>query len=56
MDLLLAWMMSCSQYHEAIDRLYANPFFQKPENYQQRQEIHEVFKTRTWPECLEIDT
>ena len=56
MELLLAWMMSCSQYHGAIERLYADPFFQRPENHQQRQNIHEVFKTKTWPECLETET
>ena len=52
---LLAWMMSCSQYHGAIERLYDNPFFAKPENIEQRREIHEFFKTKTWPECLETE-
>jgi len=55
MSYLLAWMMSCSQYHGAIERLYENPFFAKPENIEQRREIHEFFKTKTWPECLEME-
>ena len=56
MEFLLTWTLSCSQYHGAIERLYADPFFQRPENHQQRQNIHEVFKTKTWPECLETET
>jgi len=54
MSLLLAWIMSCSQYHGAIERLYNDPYFQLPENQHQRTEIHELFKTRTMPECLEV--
>ena len=53
---LLAWMMSCSQYHGTIQRLYENPFFAKPENIERRRDLHEFFKTKTWPECLELET
>ena len=56
MTYLLAWMMSCSQYHNAIQRLYADPFFHQPEYHQERRDIHELFKTKTWPECLETET
>ena len=55
MELLLAWTLSCGQYQGAIERLYADPFFQQPEHRQQRKEIHELFKSKTWPECLETD-
>ena len=47
---LLAWSLSCSQYHGAIDRLYADPFFQKPEQAQERRNLHEFFKSKTWPD------
>ena len=53
---LLAWMMSCSEYHGTIQRLYENPFFAKPENIERRRDLHEFFKTKTWPECLELET
>ena len=53
MSILFAWMMSCSQYHGAIERLYADPYFQQPKYHYQRQEIHDLFKTKTFPECLE---
>jgi len=56
MELLLAWMMNCSQYHGAIERLYADPFFQQPEQQEQRLEIHKLFKSKTWPECLETES
>lgn len=56
MELLLAWSLSCSQYHGAIERLYADSFFQQPEQQEQRLEIHELFKSKTWPECLETET
>ena len=54
--IILAWMMSCSQYHAAINRLYSDPYFQKPQYHQERKQIHEFFKTKTWPECLELET
>ena len=44
---LLAWSLSCPQYHGAIDRLYADPFFQKPEQAQERRNLHEFFKSKT---------
>lgn len=50
---LLAWTLSCAQYQGAVQRLYADPFFNKPDNHQERRDIHELFKTKTWPECLE---
>ena len=56
MEFLLAWTLNCSQYHGAIQRLYADPYFQKPAHYQERKQIHEFFKTKTWPECLETET
>ena len=55
MEILLAWTLSCSQYHGAVNRLYADPFFEKRENWDHRQQIHEFFKSKTWPECLELD-
>ena len=45
--IVLAWMMSCSQYHAAINRLYSDPYFQKPQYHQERKQIHEFFKTKT---------
>ena len=56
MELLLAWSLSCSQYHGAIERLYADSFFQQPQHHQERKDLHEFFKTKTWPECLETET
>ena len=53
---VLAWTLSCAQYHNAVQRLYADPFFKQPQYHQQREEIHQVFKSRTWPECLELET
>lgn len=55
-EVLLAWSLSCSQYHGAIERLYADPFFQKPEQAQERRNLHDFFKSKTWPECLEIES
>lgn len=51
----LAWTMTCSQYYSAIERLYANPYFQLEENRQVREELHELFKSRTKLECLEFE-
>ncbi len=55
MALLIAWTLSCSQYRGAIQRLYADPYFQQPQYHQQRRELHEFFKSKTWPECLEVE-
>ena len=55
-EVLLAWSLSCSQYRGAIDRLYADPFFQKPKQAQERRNLHEFFKSKTWPECLETES
>ena len=54
MEIILAWSLSCAQYHGAVQRLYADPFFQKPEHQEQRRDIHELFKSRTFPECIEV--
>ena len=54
-DAYLAWVMTCTQYYGAIERLYADPYFQLPENRQAREELHELFKNRTRLECLEFD-
>ena len=51
---VLAWTMSCSQYHGAIQRLYDDPYFQD-QHHEARKDIHELFKTKTWPECLESE-
>ena len=55
MEFILAWTLSCSQYHGAVDRLYADPFFAKPENHEDRRDIHDYFKSKTWSECLEVE-
>ena len=52
---LLAWIMSCSQYHNAIQRLYADSYFQQPQYHEVRKDLHEIFKTKTYPECLESE-
>ena len=43
----LAWSLSCSQYHGAIDVYMLDPFFQKPEQAQERRNLHEFFKSKT---------
>ena len=55
MEILLAWSLSCTQYYGAVERLYADPYFQQPQYHQQRKELHEFFKSKTWPECLELE-
>lgn len=54
MEFLLAWSLTCVQYHDAVDRLYADPYFQQPQYHQQRKELHEFFKSKTGRECLEV--
>ena len=49
------WVMSCEQYRGAVERLYANEYFQQEEHQRARVEIHELFKQRTKKECLFID-
>lgn len=49
----ISWMMSCSQYREMVETLYAYEFFSQPENYHQRQTIHDKFKRHTPKECYE---
>lgn len=55
MEFFLAWSLSCAQYYGAVERLYADPYFQQPRYHQQREEIHEIFKSKTSPQCLEIE-
>jgi hypothetical protein len=52
---ILAWTLSCAEYHGAVERLYQDPYFQQPEYREERRSIHELFKTKTWPECLETE-
>ena len=55
MEIILAWSLSCAQYHGAVQRLYAEPFFQQPEHQEQRRDIHELFKSRTFPEYRGVE-
>ena len=55
MEFLLAWTLTCTQYNDAVQRLYADPYFQQPEHHVRRQEIHEIFKSKTRFECIEIE-
>ena len=45
------WEMTCEQYNEAVDVLYADPFFARPENHRDRLRIHEKFKLHTSELC-----
>ena len=49
---VLAWTMSCAQYHGAVQRC-ADPCFKQPECHEQQEIIGA--KTKTWPECLESE-
>ena len=42
-------------HHNVIQRLYADPYFQQPQYHEVRKDLHEIFKTKTWPECLESE-
>ena len=48
------WEMSCKQYNEAVDVLYADPFFARPENHRDRLKIHEKFKLHTSELCYGV--
>jgi len=48
------WEMTCEQYHEAVDVLYADPFFARPENHLDRIRIHEKFKHHTPKACRSL--
>ena len=48
------WEMTCKQYNEAVDVLYADPFFARPENHRDRLRIHEKFKLHTSELCYGI--
>ena len=50
------WEMTCKQYNEAVDVLYADPFFARPENHRDRLRIHEKFKLHTSKACLNLLT
>ena len=43
--------MTCEQSKEAIETLYQDEFFAKPENHRQREMIKEKFLSHTPPEC-----
>lgn len=49
----ISWIMSCSQYREMVETLYADEFFSQPKNHYQRQAIHDKFKRHTPRECYE---
>ena len=45
------WQMSCEQYREAVEVLYADPYFSLPQNHSARRDIHEKFKLHTNKLC-----
>jgi hypothetical protein len=49
------WLLSCAQYQALTQRLYLDPYFEKPENLSRRQEIHDILKSRTSDECIEVN-
>ena len=49
------WILSCAQYQALTQRLYVDPYFEKKENLYRRQEIHEILKSRTSDECIEVN-
>ena len=49
------WVLSCSQYQALVDRLYEDPYFSKTENLGRRRELHDIFRSRTLLECLEVE-
>jgi len=49
------WLLSCAQYQALTQRLYADPYFDRPANLSRRQEIHEILKSRTSDECIEVN-
>lgn len=49
----ISWIMSCSQYREMVETLYADEFFSQPKNHHQRRAIYDKFKRHTPRECYE---
>jgi len=43
--------MSCQHYREAVEALYADPYFSLPQNRSARRDIHEKFKLHTNKLC-----
>jgi hypothetical protein len=49
------WLLSCAQYQALVLRLYSDPYFETSENLGRRQEIHDILKSRTFDECIEVN-
>jgi hypothetical protein len=49
------WLLSCSQYQALVLRLYSDPYFETRENLSRREEIHDILKSRTSDECIEVN-
>jgi len=49
------WMLSCVQYQALVLRLYSDPYFETRENLSRREEIHNILKSRTFDECIEVN-
>jgi len=49
------WMLSCAQYQALVLRLYSDPYFETRENLSRREEIHNILKSRTFDECIEVN-
>ena len=49
------WMLSCAQYQALVLRLYSDPYFETRENLSRREEIHDILKSRTFDECIEVN-
>ena len=49
------WLLSCAQYQALVLRLYSDPYFETSENLSRRQEIHDILKSRTFDECIEVN-
>ena len=45
------WEMSCQHYRDAVEALYADPYFSLPQNRSARRDIHEKFKLHTNKLC-----
>lgn len=52
LEIILVWTMSCVQYTEAIEDLYKDKYFARPENLHHRDNLHRFFKHKTKPECV----
>ena len=52
LEIIVVWTMSCAQYTEAIENLYKDTYFARPENWNHRDDLHQFFKHRTKPECV----